>query len=170
MTKLTEQIQTHLAPEAAFAFIADFANAMHWDPGVATSERVDAGPVAVGARYRLGVRLNGRVAPMEYRISTFEPPHHVVLVGEGSGVSAVDEIHFEPAGTGTRIDYTADIRLGGALRLVQPFLGRRFEKVGRDALDGMQRALDARAEAQGASAEAQGASGRAADVTGSHPS
>jgi hypothetical protein len=49
MTKLNEQIQTPLAPEAAFAFVADFANAMHWDPGVVTSERLDVGPVGVGA-------------------------------------------------------------------------------------------------------------------------
>lgn len=147
MTRITEQIETPSAPEAAFAFIADFANAMQWDPGTVTSERIDDGPVGVGARYRLGVRLGGRVAPMEYRISAFEPPHRVVLVGEGSGVSAVDEIRFEPTGTGTRIDYTADIQLGGVLRLIQPFLGRAFAKLGRDALAGMQRTLDARAEA-----------------------
>ena len=48
-----------------------------------------------------------------------------------------------------RIDYTADIRLGGVLRLVQPFLGRAFAKLGRDALAGMQRALDARADTAG---------------------
>ena len=48
-------------------------------------------------------------------------------------------------GTGTRIDYVADIRLGGALRLVQPFLGRAFTKLGHEALAGMQRTLDARA-------------------------
>ena len=40
----------------------------------------------------------------------------VVLTGSGSGVSAVDEIRFERSGTGTHIDYTADIRLGGLLR------------------------------------------------------
>jgi carbon monoxide dehydrogenase subunit G len=146
VTRITEHIETPLAPEAAFAFIADFANAMHWDPGTVTSERIGDGPVGLGARYRLGVRLGSRVAPMEYRISTFQPPHRVVLVGEGSGVSAVDEIRFEPSGTGTRIDYSADIRLGGVLRLVQPFLGRAFAKLGRDALAGMQRALDARAD------------------------
>jgi carbon monoxide dehydrogenase subunit G len=145
VTRITEHIQTPLAPEAAFAFVADFANSMHWDPGVETSDRIDDGPVGVGARYRLGVHLGGRIAPMEYRITAFEPPHRVVLIGKGSGVAAVDEIRFEPAGTGTRIDYTADIRLGGALRLVQPFLGRAFAKLGRDALSGMQRALDARA-------------------------
>jgi carbon monoxide dehydrogenase subunit G len=147
VTSITEHIETALAPEEAFAFIADFANAMHWDPGTVTSGRIDTGPVRAGARYRLGVHLGGRVVPMEYRIATFEPPHRVVLIGEGSGVSAVDEIRFAPAETGTRIDYSAEIRLGGALRLVQPFLGRAFAKLGRDALTGMQRALDARAHA-----------------------
>lgn len=145
MTRLTEQIETTLPIEDVFAFVADFANSRHWDPGVATSERIDAGPVGLGARYRLGVRMRGRVAPMEYRITTFEAPRRVVLTGEGSGVSAVDEIRFAPAGTGTRIDYTADIRLAGLMRLAQPFLGGAFAKIARDALDGMQRALEARA-------------------------
>ncbi len=145
MTKLIEQIETALAPQAAFAFVADFAHAQDWDPGVATSERIDGGPVGVGARYRLGVRLGGRVAPMEYRITVFEPSRLVVLAGEGSGVSAVDEIRFTPAGTGTRIDYTAEIRLGGLLRLVQPLLGGQFAQLGRAALNGMKSTLDARA-------------------------
>ena len=95
--------------------------------------------------------MRGRVAPMEYRITTFEAPRRVVLTGEGSGVSAVDEIRFEPTDTGTRIDYTADIRLGGWMRLIQPLVGGAFEKLAKDALGGMQRALDERA-ASGAAA------------------
>ena len=145
MTKLHERIQTTLPIEETFAFIADFANSSRWDPGVATSERIDAGPVALGARYDLGVRMRGKVAPMEYRITTFEPPTRVILTGEGSGVSAVDEIKFEKTATGTTIDYTADIRLGGWMRLAQPFVGGAFEKIAKDALGGMQQALDARA-------------------------
>jgi carbon monoxide dehydrogenase subunit G len=145
MTRLHEIIETPLPVEDAFAFIADFANSQHWDPGVATSERIDDGPVGLGARYRLGVRMRGGVAPMEYRITAFEAPRRVVLTGEGSGVSAVDEIRFEPTGTGTRIDYTADIRLGGWMRLIQPLVGGAFEKIAKEALGGMQRALDERA-------------------------
>jgi carbon monoxide dehydrogenase subunit G len=145
MTTLHERIETTLPIEDTFAFIADFANSSRWDPGVATSERIGTGPVGLGARYRLGVRMRGRVAPMEYRITTFEPPTRVVLTGEGSGVSAVDEIRFEPTATGTAIDYTADIRLGGWMRLVQPFVGGAFEKIAKDALGGMQQALDERA-------------------------
>lgn len=145
MTRLHEIIETPLPVEDAFAFVADFANSQHWDPGVATSQRIDDGPVGLGARYRLGVRMRGRVAPMEYRITTFEAPRRVVLTGEGSGVSAVDEIRFEPTSKGTRIDYTADIRLGGWMRLIQPLVGGAFEKIAKDALGGMQRALDERA-------------------------
>lgn len=147
MTRLHERIETPLPIEAAFAYVADFANAREWDPGVATAERLDDGPVGVGAGYRLGVRLGGRIAPMDYRISVFEPPNRVVLVGSGSGVSAVDDIGFKPQGTGTRIDYTADIRLGGWMRFMQPFLGGAFAKLARNAADGMQRTLAERAAA-----------------------
>ena len=146
MTRLHETIETMLPIETSFDFVADFANAAKWDPGVATSERIDAGPVGIGARYRLGIRLGGRVAPMEYRISVFDRPSRVVLVGEGSGVSATDDIRFGPAGPATRIDYSADIRLGGLLRFAQPFLGGAFAKLARNAAAGMRRALDARAE------------------------
>jgi len=147
MTRLREHIETTLPIEQTFDFIADFANSATWDPGVASSERIDAGPLGVGARYRLGVRMRGRVAPMEYRITTWEPPTRVVLTGEGSNVSAVDEILFEKSASGTVIDYTADIRLGGWLRLLQPFARGAFKKVAKDALGGMQRALDERAKA-----------------------
>jgi len=168
MTTLRGRIETPLAIDESFAYIADFANSMHWDPGTATSERLDEGPVGVGSRYRLGVRLGGRVAPMEYRITTFEPPRRVVLAGEGSGVSATDEIRFEPVGAGTGIDYTADIRLGGAMRLAQPFLGRAFAKIGREALEGMKRTLDERAAHQTTEGEsgAQPASSQATGTSG----
>jgi carbon monoxide dehydrogenase subunit G len=82
---------------------------------------------------------------MDYRITVFEPPRRVVLVGSGSGVSAVDDIRFGSVATGTRIDYTADIRLTGLLRIVQPLLGGAFANIGRNAAEGMRRTLADRA-------------------------
>lgn len=149
MPVLRERIQTSLDIEAAFVFVADFATSSQWDPGVASSERLDEGPVGVGARYRLGIRQRGRVVPMEYRITFFAPPSRVVLVGEGSGVLATDDIRFEATDAGTRIDYIADIRLRGLLRLAEPFAGGSFSRIARDARDGMQRALDEQAAVAG---------------------
>jgi carbon monoxide dehydrogenase subunit G len=142
MTRLHEVIQTDLAVDDAFAFVADFTNASRWDPGVRSSERVGAGPTGVGARYRLGVAMGGRTAPMEYEIVEYRAPERVVLRGSGSGIVAVDTIEFRSTGSGTRIEYTADIRLGGVLRLAQPFLGATFDRIAKAALRGMKRALD----------------------------
>jgi carbon monoxide dehydrogenase subunit G len=145
MTVLKERIDTSLAVAEAFAFVADFANAERWDPGVATSVRTDDGPLGVGATYRLGVRMAGRAVPMDYRVTEFEPDDRVVLTGSGRGVRAIDDIRFYPTATGTRIEYTADIRLVGLLRPAGPFAGASLARIGRAAREGMERALERRA-------------------------
>ena len=147
MAVLRERIESHLRIDEAFAFIADFANAQRWDPGVVSSVRMDGGPVRVGARFQLGVRMGSRVAPMEYEITRFEPPHRVVLAGRGSGVRAVDDITFTATPSGTRIDYVADIRLQGVLRLLAPFARGAFRRIAENARAGMQRTLDELARA-----------------------
>lgn len=141
MPILREHIQTSLPIDEAYAFVADFANSKDWDPGVATSSRIDDGPLGVGARFDLGVQMRGRVTPMEYEITTFDSPNRVVLTGSGSGVAAVDDIRFQATEAGTDIEYIADIRLRGLMRLVEPFAGGAFAEIGRNARDGMQRKL-----------------------------
>jgi carbon monoxide dehydrogenase subunit G len=150
MTRLREQFETTLPIESAFAYVADFANAAEWDPGVATAERLDDGPVGLGARYRLGIRVGSRVVPMEYRITAFEPPSRVVLTGSGSGIDAVDEIRLGRTATGTVVDYVAAIRLGGPLRLIQPLFGGAFDRVATNAANGMRSTLDRLAARDGA--------------------
>jgi hypothetical protein len=149
MTRVHERIDTVLPIGDTFSLIGDFANAEVWDPGVVRSRQIGDGRLAVGARYHLEVRMGERVAPMEYRVAELERPRRVVLVGSGSGVDAVDEIRFDQIGRGTRIEYIADIRLRGWRRLVQPFLGRVFDRIGRDAANGMRVALAERAAAGG---------------------
>lgn len=148
MAVLKERIDTSLNIDDAFAFVADFANSAQWDPGVATSESLDDGGLRVGARYLLGVRMGSRVAPMTYTVTVLDAPRRVVLAGEGSGVSAIDDIAFESTADGTTINYIADIRLRGVLRLLAPFAGGSFRRLASNATAGMKRALDERAAAR----------------------
>jgi hypothetical protein len=155
---LREHIETRLPLKPTFAFVADFANSQSWDPGVASSRRVDPGPLGVGARYQLGIRMGGRVVPMEYVITRLEPGRRVVLAGRGSGVVAVDDISFEATPNGTAITYIADIRLQGLLRLLAPFAGGAFRRIAANARDGMERALETRAGALPSVADADASS------------
>ena len=150
MPRLHETVDTALPVDAAFPFIADFANNPIWDPGTASARRLDDEPLGVGSSFELDVRMRGQTMPMTYRITAFEPNDRVELRGEGDQVHARDDIRFSttPAG-GTHIEYVADLELTGWLRLLTPFLGGTFRKIGAQARDGMQRALDERARVAG---------------------
>jgi carbon monoxide dehydrogenase subunit G len=147
MPVLHERVETRLPIDAAFAFLSDFSNAAIWDPGTATAKRLDAGPVRVGSRFALGVRMAGSVRPMTYRIVRLEPDRQVVLEGSGSGVAATDTMSFERTDVGTRVDYHADIRLLGWRRLLEPVAGGAFARIAGAARAGLQRSLDERARA-----------------------
>ena len=141
MTVLKEQLEVNRPMDEVFTFVGDFANAERWDPGVASSRALADGPVRVGSRYELIVVFNGRRLPMTYEVTAYDPPHRVELRGTGSTVNAVDDIRFEPTERGTRIRYTADLRLRGPFRLGEPLLRSRFEETGRRAMEGMREVL-----------------------------
>ena len=146
MPRLHETVHTRVASDEAFAFVADFANNPAWDPNTVSAERLDDGPLGVGARYRLDVKLRGGVAPMTYVVTAWEPSSRVVLEGVGSNVVATDEIRFAPDGDGTRIEYIADIRLTGWMRLLEPLAGGAFDRIAKNAAAGMHRELEALTE------------------------
>ena len=141
MIRLHETVEVPRPVEEAFAYTSDFANIEQWDPGVSASARLADGPVGPGSRFRLDVAFGPFTTPMEYVVTRFEPPRRVVLEGEGARIRAVDDIRFEPAPGGTRIDYTADLTFLGPSALVEPFLRSTLEGVGRRAVEGLKNAL-----------------------------
>ena len=145
MTKLIETIATPLGRDEAFAYVADFTDQAEWDPNTVASKRVDEGTLGVGARFALDVKIGRKVGPMEYRITEYEAPSRVVLVGEGSGIWTEDTITFADIPEGTQVDYVAEIKLSGLLGVVQPLLGRAFDGIAKGAVAGMKRELDAMA-------------------------
>lgn len=142
MALLQETLEVARPLDEVFAFVGDFATTKDWDPGVSDSRKVTDGPVGVGTRYAVDVVFGARTLPMTYEVTTWDPPNRVVLRGEGSTVTAVDDIRFEATERGTRVRYSADLRLKGLLRLAEPFMKGRFEKTGKDAIAGMRRSLE----------------------------
>ena len=74
MARYRTTIQSKKSPEEAFEYLADFANAREWDPGVVEGENLTGQPLGPDSRFRLVARFLGRRVPLEYRISAFEPP------------------------------------------------------------------------------------------------
>ena len=141
MKRLHEVIEVPRSCADAFRYTANFGLIEQWDPGVTESEQLTQGALSVGSRFRVVVKAGIGTSEMHYTITRFEPPHRVVLEGTGDGIHAVDDIRFTAAGDVTRIDYTADITLGGLPGKAETLLGPFLERVGKKAMAGLKRAL-----------------------------
>ncbi len=128
--------------EDTFDYMADFANAAEWDPGTASAERLDVDELSVGSTFRLGVRVGSRTVPLDYRITVFERPHRVILLGESDTIRSEDTMTVVPtADGGSILTYDADLTLKGSFTLVNPFLGLFFDRIGDKGVDGLRRVL-----------------------------
>jgi carbon monoxide dehydrogenase subunit G len=141
VTVLHEVIEVDLPVEEVFEAVADFANAERWDPGVRSARRVrdgDREPTGEGAVYDLEVVFRGKTSSMRYTTTRFVRPHEVELRGVGPRITAVDTIRCTGAeGGGTRVAYTADLRLRGVAKVAAPLLTGAFRTMGERALAGM---------------------------------
>jgi carbon monoxide dehydrogenase subunit G len=143
MARYRTTIQSKKSPEEAFEYLADFANAREWDPGVVEGESLTGQPIGPDSRFRLVSRFLGRRVPLEYRIVAYEPPRRVVFQADQAAVRSTDEIRLVPVGAGTSVTYDADLRLKGALgRLMDPLLGLAFRRIGDRAAVGLGKALN----------------------------
>jgi dehydrogenase/reductase SDR family protein 12 len=141
MIRLQETIEVPRPIDEVFAYASNFSNAAQWDPGVVTSRKTSLGPIAVGTQFALRVRFGPRSIPMRYVVREYEPPKRVVLEGKGDSIHALDDVGFASTPGGTRITYTAYISMLGALRIVEPLLKVPLDRVGKNAVRGLQAAL-----------------------------
>ena len=113
---------------AVAAYLADFGNTVHWDPGTLSCIRIDRGPVTVGSRWRNVSVFNGRTTELDYRLERLEPDR-LTFVGRNDRARTTDDLRLARDGDGTRIVYAAEITFHGLLRLVTPVLRRSFERL-----------------------------------------
>jgi hypothetical protein len=144
MAKYRTTVESKMSPDETFEYLADFANAPEWDPGVVEGERLDDGPLGVGSRFQLVARFLGRSVPLEYRIVALERPRRVVFEADERTVHSIDEIRFAPKDSGTAVTYEADLRLKGRLgRALDPVLALVFSRIGDRATGGLREVLGA---------------------------
>ncbi len=123
--------------DATFAYLADFANAAEWDPGIVEARRLTPAPTAVGSRFEVIALFRGKRQRFEYVVTDFEEAQRIVLRGEGEKAISDDVISVAASGHRTHVAYEADLRLKGLYRVAEPFLGSTFERMGDAALDGL---------------------------------
>lgn len=135
MARYVTSIDSSLAQEEAFAYMADFTHAREWDPSVSEARRVDDG-------FHLVARFGGRDVSLHYEVVELEPPRLVVFEARRPGFTSRDTITVSEAGAGSVVHYDARLSFKGLGRLLDPVMQLVFNRVGTRAKHGMQASLN----------------------------
>jgi dehydrogenase/reductase SDR family member 12 len=143
MARITESLEVPAAPEAAFDHVADFTTTVGWDPSIVAAEPLDDGPIGLGSRFRVKLRLGPTTVPLDYEITTYERPVRVVLRTRGLLHNGEDDVRFSPAGDGgSAVDWRARFAVRGPIGwLTDPALGVGFRRTAAAAVAGLERSL-----------------------------
>jgi hypothetical protein len=142
MPRIARTITTDKPRGDVFSYLADFSNAVHWDPGTEQSIPRDSEGPKIGQIYDLVVVWGSRKLPMVYETTELVHGERVTFVGDGSTTRAIDTLTFtdRPDG-GTQVAYSADISLKWPYRISEPFLGAKFTELGDQAEESLTQML-----------------------------
>ena len=145
MARISKPLTLDIPQELAFDRVADFTTTATWDPGITAARRLDDGPLGVGSRFEVKLKIGLISVPLVYEITRYERPHRVVLETKGLLYHGEDDVTFAALDGGTQVTWNALFRLRGPGRLVDPALGVGFRRVGAKAVAGLERFLSAQA-------------------------
>jgi hypothetical protein len=142
MARYATTIQSSLSPAEAFAYMADFSNARHWDPSVETASRLESGPLRTGSTFDLVVTFGGRKLALRYAIAAYDEPRSFVVEATQPTFVSRDEITVAPSGAGSTVHYDAALNFKGLGRVLDPVMQLIFNRTGAKAAAGMRAALN----------------------------
>ena len=143
MASITETLHVPVPPARAFDHLADFTTTEAWDPSIVRAERLDDGPLQVGSRFRVGLKVGLVTVPLVYEITRYVRPHHLVLTTRGLTHRGEDDISINATEEGAEVVWNARFSLRGPGRLLDPVLGVGFRRTATAAVAGLQRSLEA---------------------------
>jgi carbon monoxide dehydrogenase subunit G len=127
--------------DVVVSYLADFSNAVDWDPGTRSCERQDMGPVQVGSTWRNVSKFLGRETVLDYRLEALQPGH-LTLIGSNKTATSTDDITVrDTPPNGSEVTYQADIELHGLAWLGGPVVKAALERVGNTTATQIQQAI-----------------------------
>lgn len=108
--------------EVVFDYVADQTNEPQYNPSMVRAEKITPGAVGQGTQFRSAVASAGRTAEMLIECTGYDRPR---LLSSTTTMSQADiqyTLTFDPAGDGTRMRWSGQVRPKGMFRLLGPLI------------------------------------------------
>ena len=127
-------------PEEVFDYLADQGNEVHWNPDCVSMQKLTAGPVGVGTRFRAKWKQGPVIFP---EVTAYERPRTWTYANGGS-IACILRISLEPTSSGgTRMTSHGTWSANGLARLFFPIFIRTMRKAEVQVVASARRALEA---------------------------
>ena len=140
MPTVHRTVSTTAPPPRVLPYLLDFENAVEWDSGTVTCERL-SGDGSPGTVWHNVSKFAGRTVDLDYTLESVSD-HAFVIVGRNETTTSRDTITVSPEGTGSSVDYRAEFTFTGLGRWLWPLAMPLLSKLGNDTARTLKSALD----------------------------
>ena len=122
MAIIEESILIKSPVEQVFAYVTDVANLTRWVADMVEAEQTSQGPMGTGTTFKGANKIVGQRMPWTSRVTQYEINKKWAATSTSDSTVIEEIISFDSADEGTKLTAKYDIRLGGFLKLVSPFM------------------------------------------------
>ena len=111
-------------PDEVFAYLANLDNVGEWQSGVTSAQRTSPGEMGVGATAQVIRQLGGQRITAPLTVTAYDPPRHLAIGSQVSGVKADATLDLTPAddGAATDLAFAMEIRGSGLTSFMEPMI------------------------------------------------
>ncbi|MCV0403381.1 MAG: SRPBCC family protein [Chloroflexi bacterium] len=122
MQRVERRTTIEAPPDEVFAYLADLDRLAEWQSGVTEARRTSDGEMAVGATAHVTRQLMGQRIDAPLTVTAYEPPRHLAVGSEVSGVRADATLDVAPAATGSEVVFAMEIRGSMLTAFMEPMI------------------------------------------------
>lgn len=143
MVKVQRTFTVEAPVDKVRAYLRDFANAEHWDPGTQRCTQVGSGPVVLGTEWDNTTTIAGIRTHLKYRLIR-DDPDRVTIEGSNKTTTSIDDISIYPQGPAkTSVAYHSHVVFNGVAKLSDPVFGLVFKRRADETQKQMTKSLGA---------------------------
>jgi hypothetical protein len=122
MARIEGEIVIGRPVDIVFDYVADQSNEPRYNPQMVRAEKITAGPVGKGTRFRSAVAARGRTVEMLIECTGYDRPKLFTTTTVMAQADISYTLRFEPAAAGTWMRWSGRVRPKGAFRLLGPLI------------------------------------------------
>ena len=115
MKRVERSVRILAPPQEVFAYLAELDNLAEWQAGVTSARRTSEGELRVGATALVTRELMGQRIDAPLTVTDLDPPRHLGIGSEVSGVKAQGTLDLSEADDGRATDLTFSMEIRGSM-------------------------------------------------------